>query len=326
MDNTYTHEQRVKLRRVLESTVLNRVVQAGFILDIGTPWHVEDARHWLHSLPHFKYLRFDAMDMLWPEIYVDPLTGITWGWPKERLEAKRKSMSEMEFGRQFRCQASSSTMAIFKAEPLQRALNRGKGMRLGRPAPRGAMIVSGVDLAISKRESADKTVICTGFLNDNAEKEILDIRAGHWELNEIAKQVIDVVRRYPTHLAFLVESNAAQAYLLQALKNVKIMKALGATTADLERIRVFPHFTTGKKYDPLVGIRALEADFEHDRVRLPSDNGSSQGYITDLVTGLRAWDPMAHTSDFVMAYYLFCEVIKKYFATKDGTFADVGVW
>lgn len=325
-DNTWTHEQRIKLFKILESTVLNRVVQQGFVLDIGTPWHVEDARHRLRKLPGYKFFRFDATEGLWPELYTDPQTGITWGWPPERLEQKRGQMSVLEFDRQFRCVASSGSFAVFNPDSIEKCLQLGRGLRLRRQPPPGAPVTTGIDLAIKKSDSADRTVFTTGTVVDGM-KEILDIRSGQWELTEIARQVIDVSRAYKNHYGFMVESNAAQAYLLQALMSPAIMRSLGATDADLERIRVYPHYTGVLKYDPLVGIRALAADFDHGRIRLPcSESGLPEPPVADLITGMLAWDPMAHTSDFLMSYYLWVQHVKRFFSEHQGTFADVGVW
>lgn len=325
-ENTWTHEQRLKLWKVLESTVLNRVTQGGFVLDIGTPWHIEDARHKLRRLPGYKFVRFDATENLWPETYTDPQTGIVWGWPPERLEMKRRQMSVLEFDRQFRCIASSGSFAIFNPDAIEGCLMLGRGLRLSRPAPDGVAVTTGIDLAIKKQDSADKTVLVTGTVVDGI-KEVLEVRRGQWELTEIARQVIDTVRRYPNHYGFRVESNAAQAYLLQVLNNHTIMESLGASKRDLERIRIYPHYTGIKKYDPMVGIRALAADFDHRRVKLPCDmQGVPEMPVADLITGFLAWDPMAHTSDEVMAYWLWCEHVKNFFTDRRGGFADVGVW
>lgn len=324
--NTYTHEQRQRLFKILESTIINRVVQNGFILDIGTPWHVEDARHKLHKLPGFHFARFDASENLWPETYVDPQTGIVWGWPPERLEWKRKQMSLLEWDRQFRCKASSGSFQIFNPDSIQGCLLLGRGLRLRRASPKNAPVVTGVDLAIAKKDSADFTVFNTGTFYDG-KKEILEIRAGHWELNGIAEQIIEVVRAYPNHYGFLVESNAGQAFLLQAVSNPTIMRSLGATEADLERIRIYSHHTGPRKYDPMVGIRSLAADFDHRRVILPCDeDGTPEPPMAELITGLLNFDPLAHTSDYVMAYYLWVEQVRKFWTDQSGDFADVGVW
>ena len=325
-ENTWTHEQRMKLWRVLESTVLNRVVQRGFVLDIGTPWHVEDARHKLRKLPGYKFFRFDATQNLWPETYEDPQTGIVWGWPPERLEMKRKQMSVLEWDRQFRCIASSGSFAVFNPDSIEHCLFLGRGLRLRRPAPDGAAVVTGIDLAIKKQDSADKTVLTTGTIVDGV-KEILEIRAGNWELTEIARQVIDTVKAYPNHYGFLVESNAAQHYLYQTLNSPTIMRSLGASDRDLENIRVYPFYTGPKKYDAMVGIRSLASDLDHGRIRLPCDEGKvPEPPVSELITGMLAWDPMAHTSDYLMSYWLFSEQVRRFFTERAGTFSDVGVW
>jgi len=326
-DNTYTHEQRRKLWSILESTVLNRVLQEGFVIDIGTPWHVEDARAQLRNMEGYRYFRFDAMDGLWPETYKDPTTGHVYGFPPERLELKRKQMTSMEFDRQYRCVSSSGSLAVFRSEMFDKAKNMGRGLNLGRNVSPQLAVVSGVDLALTKRETGDKTVIVTGTVDGNI-KEILDIRAGRWEINEIAKQILEVLRLYGAqHYGFRVENNACQGYVHQVLQNREMMKSLGATDREFENIRIYSHYTGPKKYDPMVGIRALAADFEHERVRLPcSEDGVPDRHISDLITGFLSWDPLAHTSDFVMAYWLWYEQIRRFIRVDEGEFSDLGVW
>jgi hypothetical protein len=194
-DSTWTHEGRLKTRKILESTVLNRVLANGFVHAIGTPWNIEDAMKWLGDLPGYHKVRYDALDMLWPEKYTDPETGEVFGFPKERLNDIRGRMTKLEFDRQFRCIASSSSFETFSPTDLDECLRMGQGLKLGRQAPPDACVVSGVDLAIKKKDSADMTVIFTGTVIEGV-KEILDIQSGHWELPEICRQVIECVRKY----------------------------------------------------------------------------------------------------------------------------------
>lgn len=342
-DATWTHEQRQKLWKVLESTVFNRVLQNGFIHSISTPWHVEDATHRLAKLKRFTTRRFDGWTGLmhdaqgrvietfegglWPAKYQDPETGDEYGFTRERLVEKREGMTEMEFNRQYRCIASSGTLAIFKPKHIEACKELGRGLALGRESEVDDYIVTGVDLAIKKADSADKTVFLTGCIREG-KKEILDIKAGNWELPTIAQVVLDTVRTYKSHYGFCVESNAAQTYMIQALQNRDIMRSLGATDQELERIRIFPHYTGPKKYDPVTGIRGMAVDFEQGRIKLPCDNDLvPEEEISELITGLLAFDPMAHTSDHVMALWLFTEHVRRYWVIGGSSeFADCGVW
>lgn len=319
--NSWTHGERRKLWSLIESTVLGRVIQSGFIISIGTPWHLEDAFHKLQDLPEFTHYRFDATDMLWPEIYTDPLTGKEYGFTKKRLDGKRKSMSALEFDRQFRCLASTDSMRIFERDAIEMCKVPGKGKKLGRVAPEGSTIVTGVDAAIKKQDTADLTCFFTVAIKDG-KKEVLDIQSGRWELSEIVRQAIAIVRKYPQHAGFRVETNAAMDYLRQTLENPDMLRALGATEADMQRIRVTPHQTTARKYDPVTGVRGMQVDFEQTRFIIPCDEHmvceeETQAWIDELLK----FDPLAHTGDRAMASWLATEEARRYSASS-GTIWD----
>lgn len=322
--NTFSENERKKLWTVIESTILGRLVQTGSLIDIGTPWHVEDARSRLRKMKGFKHYRFNAMDMLWPEVYKDKVTGKEYGWPIERLRMKQKQMSALEFDRQFRCEPMSASMAIFSQDSFDKCKVPGLG-KLGRPADNRSIVVSGVDVAISKKDVADETCIFTIAPYDG-KKEILDIRRGRWELTEICRQIIDTVRRYPNHRGFRIETNAAQDFLRQALSNSTVMLAIGATEQDLQRINVIAHQTTKKKFDEKTGIRSMQVDFEQGRWIIPcSEDGILEEQLEAWREGLLNFDPLGHTDDAVMGSYLACEEARRYWTGGKNTWGKFGI-
>ena len=324
-DNTYSETERRKLWTRLESTILGRLIQSGWIADIGTPWHLEDARHRLRKNEDVEFYRYDAMDMLWPKQSIDPRTKKVYGWPLERLMQKQRTMSQMEFDRQFRCKASAGSIAAFTAETLQPSLDAGHGLQIGvgGTLDPSVVVVSGIDLAISRRHTGDRTVIFTGQVR-NGVKTPLDVRVGRWEIEEIVRQMLEVIDMFPNHRAFLVENNAAQDYLLQVLGNTDMLRVLGARDYHLNRLRVEPFTTTAKKkMDEQTGIRSMSVDFRQGRFVIPCDtNGVMSDHIYEWYNSLTDWDPLTHTNDILMASWLFSEMARRFWSKGDGDLWD----
>jgi len=296
---------------VITSVLLHRLTARGRWWDIGTPWFVDDPRDRLRQLGGWYYEKFDAEDMLWPEPFEDD-AGNLWGWPKERLEDKRRTTPPTEYNRCFRCQRMSDTMRIFKDLDIERCLNEGRGRKLGRPAPLAIPTTTGVDLGTYRTEArrlevvdTDLTVLTTGFYAGER-YEVLDIRSGRWETSDILNQMRIVLRKYPLHDAFWVEDNGAQIFLLQSATPA-MLRGLGWSEQEIRALRILGFTTTMNKHDPLVGVRALELDMALGRVVLPCDeNGVPDEEVKKLTDGLAAYrpNPSIHTSDHVMSFWL----------------------
>jgi hypothetical protein len=272
-----------------------------------------------------EFYRYDALDLLWPVQSIDPRTKKVYGWPLERLLQKQRTMSQMEFDRQFRCKASAGSIAIFKAETLQPGLDRGKGLQMGVGAALdpGTVVVSGIDLAISRRQTGDRTCIFTGQVKDGV-KTPLNISVGRWEIEEIVRQMLEVLDMYPNHRSFLVENNAAQDYLLQVLDNTDMLRALGARDYHLNRLQVEPFTTTAKKkMDEQTGIRSMSVDFKQGRFVIPCDENSVMSdHVYEWYNAMTDYDPLTHTNDILMASWLFSEMARRFWSKTDGDLWD----
>ena len=349
-DNTWTDHERRKLWELLQSTVLNRRLKNGKLWDIGTPWHVSDARHQLRRMHGVHTARFDAtrgthyerdgsivplaggdLDGLWTEVYTDPETGDEYGWPRERLEQKRRQMPALEFDRQFRCMASAGSLRIFDPEAVAKCVRAGRGLVLPARARPDDPVLSAVDLAVSRESYADETVIFTGTVRQSpagARFVPLDLRAGRWEITRIFEEFAAVLDFYPNHLGFTVENNQAQDYLVQMLRNDKWLDGIGFTQQQRQRLRVRPHTTTaGNKWNPIIGVRAMAGDFEQGRWIIPSDvHGVPLPEVQPLVDGLLGFDPSSHTSDYVMAAWLWMDTARRSaVGSSDDLWSRVGV-
>ena len=347
-DNTWTEHERRKLWSRIESTVSGRRLAGGKLWDIGTPWNITDARHQLRKTPGFTLAVFDAVagttyrlngrsvDLpggdplgLWSTPYKDPISGQMYGWPPERLEKRRKEMTHMEFDRQFRCKAASGSLQIFGEDHILRALKMGRGFKLPGKAMDGEPVLTAIDLAVSRESYADKTVLFTGTVRMFASgfKFVpLDVRSGRWELMRIVEEARDVLNLFPQHMGFTVENNQAQDYIVQLMDDASALRGMGWNDAEIFRLRVRPHTTGTNKWNPVIGVRAMAADFENDKWILPADaDGVPLPEVNEIVDGLLGFDPGSHTADHVMAMWIWVEQARRFASGYDDLWARVGL-
>lgn len=349
--NTYTEMQRRKQWDTLNSTILDRRLVRGKVWSIGTPWFIDDTTHKMRKVPGFTHVHFDAEDgehyringkqyaipqgvhgSLWPDLVVDPETGHEFGWPTWRLKEKKDSTPAHVYMRKWRCVAMQGLLGIFKPEILEAAYlnghdyykdkpfrieqwDNGRVRTMWRPtsSPK-APITTGVDLAITKNQTGDEVGMWTGCIVDG-KREILEIRCGQMELGELLRHFLRCLRRYGAqHRGFRVENNAAQDYIVQALGNAEIMKALGASQDDLMRLNVRAHTTLAQnKNDENTGVRAMSLYFEQSKWPIPCDeHGRAMPLVDSWVEGMLAFDPASHTSDLLMASWLWSEEARSY--------------
>ena len=335
MANTWTEHERRKTTTIFTSTMVNRLLAEGRHEDIGTPWHLLDTRHTMRKMDGYVYRRFDAATggmydihrkllryvdrpTLWPKWVRDAVSGKLYGFPTDRLEHKARMLPSYEYDRQFRCIALAGSLAVFKQEHMEAGKALGRGLRAGRLFD--GVVVSGVDLAVGKKDTHDKTSIVTLGLRDG-QKHLLEVRSGRWEVREIVQQLLYVVERWPDHRGFRVETNGGQDYLRQVLDDtgmVRVAASGGQYVTDvdqlLQRLDTIPHNTTGQhKHDPIMGVRGMSVEFENGKVVLPCDEHLvCEESVQTLIDGLISFDPLTHTADEVMALWLAMEESRRY--------------
>ncbi len=335
---TWTPDARDSGWRTLKMEVLRRVMHwnertniGGRHYDTGTPFHVDDCRARLATTAGYKYFRYDADGdvPLWPE-WIEADGALT-GWPKERLDEVREELGELEYGRQYRCIPYSGTMQVFGPEDIeqckingrnqwrfwkQEARERGKyAVAYRMPDHRDDPIITGIDLGAGR----DLTVLFTLSIS-NGRKVPLQIIAGHIEAPQIAEMIVETLRRYPNHLAFAVEDNATQKLLVQVLQDGALLRSKGLTEEQQASLVVTGHTTTQKKkLDPLIGIRAMAAEFEQNRWSIPSDKSlRTQGLIDTWTKQLLQFDPTDHPGDIAMASWVASWNLRKYANVRAG--------
>jgi hypothetical protein len=126
--------------------------------------------------------------------------------------------------------------------------------------------------------------------------------------------MIAIRRRFGgAHMSFLTESNATMQYIQQFADQDGLLELLGADPQEASDIRgsVRTNFTGAKnKLDPLLGIRAMTADFERGRWVIPHWEEEAVPLVEEWKEALKNWDPTSHTDDMLMASYLAWEACR----------------
>ena len=283
-DNSLTAAQRGKLVDWYRSTLVGRIVAGGKSIVIGTPWHPEDLLHVLAVSGEYQLLRDPALGEdgkpLWPE-----------AWPVERLDQRRREIGEIEFSRQMLLKPVSDATSRFRADWIERAFQSAKDI--------GAVLVdsysgpcrtfSGVDLGVGLSTQHDESAIFTIALLQDGRRQVLNIESGRWQGPELVQRLKSTAARYGSRLR--VESNAAQMYLVQFLRDAGV--------------GVDAHTTGRNKHDPQFGVESLAVEFERGQWVVP-DSPMTRTWMRELL----AYNPASHTGDRVMASWLAREAAR----------------
>lgn len=281
-ENTRSPKARDDLWKWLKATVLGRLTANARVVVIGNAWHPEDAMHRLVKESGYKALRFPVQDrkgrLSWPV-----------RWPRKRIEAARLELGPLEFARQMLCMSRDDSQARFKREWVEKCIRRGDGYSLVHQVdelPDGFTILHGVDLAVQKHSAADLTVFFTILLWPDGTRQVLSIECARLSGPEIVEKMQDIHNRFGG--LFIVENNAAQAYLVQFADE--------STRASIRA------FTTGKnKANPEFGIESMAAELNRGQWIVPNNKGRVDEQIDRWIADMLYYDPTLHTGDRLMA-------------------------
>ncbi len=281
-ENCQTEALREKLWSWLQTTILTRLTPDARVIVIGNAFHPDDSLHRLAVLPAWNAYRYPVLDAAgnprWPEAF-----------PLEYIANIKANMSPLVFAQQYLCVTHDDSAARFKREWFDVCEARGREKTMVSQitnVPTGVKIITGVDLAISKKDSADETVLFTIAVWPNGDRELLNIQAGKWAGPDIVSRVIT---NHKNFFSFnIVEDNAAQAYLKQYVEQSGIP------------VRGFT--TTSVKNHPELGIESLAGELAAGRWIIPS-KGGLHPEIQKWKDEMLYYDPSTHTGDRLMASY-----------------------
>lgn len=230
-------------------------------------------------------------------------------WNFEKLMEKRAKGSASSFMRQYLNEPMSEEERLFKEQYLKEATDKGGSKTLVpewdnlKPAydSWGHLIVAiGVDLAISKRNTADKTAIAVWGLSDRRERILLYLESGRWSPEETKQRVLDMYYAFKP-VKIRVENVAFQDMLRQELAN--------------DEIPIEGFHTTGiKKYSEETGLAHIAMLLEQGKVIIPGGMQNPDYYkrIASLLYQMSIYTDDQHAGDELMASWFALGVLKEF--------------
>lgn len=339
-ENTHTPGPRADVLRWIKSSLFSRLTQNARVWVVGNAWHPEDAMHLLEKEDRFFAARFPVIDaqenLTWPE-----------RWSKERIELARKDLGPLEYARQLLCQARDDSTARFKREWVDVATTAGRGLpwcedaddlylsldedlseeelaqkrkaseTIWRLSGRGTFF-TGVDLAVSRSDSAGLTVLFTIYVDEKKRRRVVNIQSGKWSGPEIYARIEDTYDRFGS--IFVIENNAMQQMLVDMLQ-------------DRTDIPILP-FTTGKQKGSYeIGVESLAAEMAGGKWQIPNMAKRPDGKHEALHKEAAEWiqemlfyDPKEHTGDRLMASWFAREGARRFVDLSGGKSVGVRVF
>jgi len=240
----------------------------------------------------------EAMELgtktLWPERF-----------PYRDLYLMRLSNS-YAFSRMYQCDPSNRPDQKFRDEWLEAAVKKGAHLKLQDTPYEGItedMVADGVDLAISKESHSDDTVVLRmarvkygDGIVQAGDYIVRQIFRGKFTPNETKELIKKQWYTYKIN-GIRVESVAFQQSMVIDLGN--------------DGIPVRGYHTGGEKYDPAIGINSLAIIAELGKLVLPYNRSDARTIqlIAQLINEMRAFTPVDHTGDSLMAmWFAFSEI------------------
>lgn len=329
-ENTRTADQREKMFEWFMNVLLPVLEPNGRIIVDGTIWHEEDLLEYLMGDPTYDIRKrykaiikdSDRQD-LWDEfrkLWIgdnkasaiemfrnqkeEMLKGaeVLWAkrWSYSMLMMKRFSMTERPFLRQYQNTIEAGFERIIKEDGIQRALERGKNLRLLRQYDKRLFleVFSGIDPATGDAKDIIKggwSVIFTLGVNiKTGMVNVLNIARGQWKSSELRRNIAEQYNAFHPHV-MRVENNAFQKTLVHDLQDM-----------EFEDMPIEGYETGAEKWDEYIGLDSLALLFENDRIIVPYDKSDPYTIrqVDAFLKELRELDPSAHTGDTVMAFWL----------------------
>lgn len=323
VENTSTKDQREFVNTKFHSTFYSRLERHddAICAVMNSAWHPEDLQHHLEklgwatlrmSVDGYLYIKDDVMaSKTWDHPYLRPSEGgdSSLGervrvnapgnklWPegfKETEETlKQRYPIDAERLRLFYSVCRDDASAFCKAEWIElcKAKARKFGFHTMTATKKGQQTYTGVDLAVSVKDSGDDVAIFTFEVLPDGHRLILDLQIGKWDGPTIVTKLIDVHKRYGSIIR--VENNAAQEFLVQFLRK----EAIG--------VPVKSHMTGAQKANPNYGVMSIFSELAAGAWLIPNDkDGNVHPNIQRWIDECLYYTPESHTGDALMASWI----------------------
>lgn len=294
---------RESVQESFDNDVMNLLEPDGRLVIIGTVWNLEDLYHVIRrkSAENGFAILFQA--------YNENLEPLLWEakWSKEDLE-KRRAQNRRAFDRGFRNIAVSDKEALFKRDVISKCIKIiDKPQDIMNIIKIGSFkIYIGVDLAISKSDTAAYTVIFVIAVSESGQRIPLDIFRDRISATDTGRKILEYKRKYNPDYIF-VENVSYQESQLEIVKLI----------APDENMPIEGFMTGKQKYDEYVGLPGLASEFENDMWEIYMHRNPLEGiddscdcnwctWIDEMVTF-----PVGSHTDTIMGCWFAREARKK---------------
>lgn len=318
---TRTSSKRAELKRWLENSVFTRIddydPKSGGeeegdseIAFLTNAWHLKDAAHTLRW-PILKFPVYDrAGEPVWKA-----------RWPRARVERARTRLkiSALEFARAWMCTPKDPGAQIFSDLAIETSLRNGMGRVLvGGLAeiPNECLVVSGVDIAATKRRDGAKSAIATLLVHPNEDRQLLRLVSGRWGALELLRNIVRAGKLFPGSIV-MVENNGVQQHIVElAQQNRQLL-----SEEDSGLVPIYPYTTGSRKADPTLGVEAMAGEMEAGGWLFPCSEGEGGAIlmpepVATLVGALEAYVTTDHTPDEIMALWFALEGARRLIARR----------
>jgi hypothetical protein len=339
--NSETDGQRRKVVDWLYTTVWPVLVPGGRFVYLGNTWHVDDVVNHLLKDPQIDFKkrlsaiiheptnadlwnqwagirlnesfelkdRMSLADKFYQDHKPEMDEGVQVLWPERydyaSLYLKRLANS-YAFARMYQCDPSDRPDQKFLEKWLDRAKELGKDLKLQDESRQGLsmeLTCSGLDLAISEKETADDVVylaldrvqIGNGIITPGM-YVVRNIYRGHMSPNTV-KDLVKEKNATIEPLAVRVETVGYQEAMLRDLSDDGVDNVVG-------------YHTGGEKNDPDIGVNSLAILCELGKLVIPYDMTDPRTIqlSSKLIDEMRQY-PSGHTGDSLMAlWFAFSEI------------------
>ena len=309
-ENTSSPAERKKVLRRLRAGFFDRLAEGAQVVFLTNAWHPEDAAHQLERDGGWHVKRIPVEDAegnpTWEE-----------KWSRERIAEARVDLGPLEFARAHLCKARDEGESPFDQDAIEAAQKKAVDLDLElvyefdqRYLPEGAMILTGVDLAVSgetKKATSHLTALVTVlYWPQDGSKQLLWVEAGRWSSREIRNRVLDHDKRYGS--IFIVENNAAQRWIIDIINNQDDLQD------EEKRYPAIVPFTTGRnKAHPQFGVEGLAVEIAAGHWIFPKTGAPAAVIknVEELITEMVYYTRGGHTGDRLMALWFAREGTRK---------------
>lgn len=342
-NNTLTEDGREKMIEWL-STVLSRLTKDNVrIIVLGNYWHKNDALMDLANNKGFAYRKTPAFTRD-PEAPEDPERWIM--TCPSALSSKAaivlaKRLGPRKATQMLECEKPDLNLGRFKELWFEAALAAGVGMPF-RPPRVFYPCFTGVDFGHDSQPGSDRTAMVTAILRPDGRKQIIDVRSGTWDSEQLTAQFTEIRLRYGSTIG--VENNGAQRLVARMITNTTAIPLIEHNTNQFNKRDIvngvegmaislqsgewiFPcppapklGHKLGALDDDTPSAEAVELFGDDPTTAKPSRasrdlvRGMPDAEILALHDEALVYDPSRprkHTGDRLMAWWILSELIRK---------------